>query len=105
MTKRAATAKGPRKPRFKFRVYIARPTRKSDLALARLRALCAEAFPDDYDIEMIDLAKSPHLAKEHQILATPAVFRTLPAPVRKSIGDLSKTDKSRLGLDSVVSID
>jgi circadian clock protein KaiB len=85
---------------FKFRVYIARRTRKSDSALARLRALCEGAFQDDYSIEMIDLTKSPHFAREHQIVATPAIFRTLPAPVRKSIGDLSKTDKTWLRLDS-----
>jgi len=94
-----SAAKRPRKAQFKFQVYIARPTRQSDLALARLRAICDEAIPDDYDIEIIDLAKRPGLAGKFQIVATPTILRTLPAPIRKSIGDLSKTDKALLGLD------
>jgi circadian clock protein KaiB len=86
-------------PRYKFSVYIASPTRKSDSALARLRKICDEQIPSDYEIKVFDLSKSPELATTHDIVATPAIFRTLPAPVRKSIGDLSKTDKSLLGLD------
>jgi len=49
--------------------------------------------------EVIDIAKFPGLSKDHQIVATPAVFRTLPAPLKKSIGDLSQKDKALLGLD------
>jgi circadian clock protein KaiB len=88
-----------RSPRYKFSVYIASPNRKSDSALARLRKICDEHIPSDYEIKVFDLSKSPELATTHDIVATPAIFRTLPAPVRKSIGDLSETDKSLLGLD------
>ena len=91
--------KTPREPHFKFQFYIGRPTRASDEAITRLQAICDEAIPDDYAIEIIDLSKNPQLAKDHQILATPSVFRTLPAPVRKSIGDLSLKHRAILGLD------
>ena len=87
------------KTRFKFSVYIAHPSRRSDLALARLRTICEESIPKSYDIKVIDLSKNPELAKDHQIIATPAIFRTLPAPVRKSIGDLIDKDKALLGLN------
>jgi circadian clock protein KaiB len=69
------------------------------LALERLKKICEEKVPGDYEIEVIDLAKCPGLAKDRQIVATPAVFRTLPAPLRKSIGDLSQKDRALLGLD------
>jgi circadian clock protein KaiB len=65
--------------------------------LARLTKICDEKIPGNYEIEIIDVAKRP--ATRHQIVATPAVFRTLPVPLRKSIGDLSNKDKTILGLD------
>jgi len=79
--------------------YIARETRMSNLALERLKKICEENVPGDYEIQVIDIAKRPDLARNYNIVATPAVFRTLPAPLRKSIGDLSDKDKAILGLD------
>ena len=58
-----------------------------------------KTVPGDYEIEVVDIAKFPDVAKDRQIVATPAVFRTLPAPLRKCIGDLSQNDKALLGLD------
>jgi circadian clock protein KaiB len=87
------------KAHYKFSVYIAKRTLRSKLALERLKKICEENVPGDYEIEVLDIAKSPGLATDHQIVATPAVFRTLPAPLRKSIGDLSNEDKALLGLD------
>jgi len=96
MTKQTATKQAPR---YKFSVYIASPTIESETALARLRKICDEQIPLEYEIEVFDLSKNPRLASEHNIIATPAIFRTLPAPVLKSIGDLSRTDQALLGLD------
>jgi circadian clock protein KaiB len=95
----SSAAKRSRRARFKFQVYIARPTRESESALARLRKICDEQIPAAYEIEVFDLSKNHQMASDHNIIATPAIFRTLPAPVRKSIGDLSTTDKALLGLD------
>jgi circadian clock protein KaiB len=84
---------GRAKPRFEFCVYIANHTLRSDLALKRLKKICEENVPGDYEIGVIDVAK------DRQIVATPAVFRTLPAPLRRLIGDLSQDERSLLGLD------
>src|SRR5712675_2545263 len=94
MAKQSAKKRTGNSPRYKFSVYIASPTRKSDSALARLHKICDEKIPADYEIKVIDLSKNPELATHHNIVATPTVFRTLPAPVQKSVGDLSKTDKA-----------
>jgi circadian clock protein KaiB len=91
--------KHPNSSHYKFSVYIARETRMSNLALERLTTICEENVPGEYEIEVIDIAKRPDLARNYNIVATPAVFRTLPAPFRKSIGDLSDKDKAILGLD------
>ena len=87
------------KAHHKFAVYIANRTSRSDLALERLKKICEDNVPGDYEIEVIDIAKFPGLASDRQIVATPTVFRTLPAPLRKSIGDLSNEDRALLGLD------
>ena len=91
--------KRPSSHRYKFSVYVAHGKRMSDLAVERLTKICEENIPGEYQIEVIDIAKRPDLARKQDIVATPAVFRTLPAPLRKSIGDLSDKDKAILGLD------
>ena len=80
-------------------MYIASPTQASESALARLRKICDDQISLDYEIEVFDLSKNPQLARDLNIIATPAIFRTLPVPVLKSIGDLSRTDQALLGLD------
>jgi circadian clock protein KaiB len=50
-------------------------------------------------VEVIDLAKNPALARDHQILAIPTLVRSLPVPIRKIIGDLSDTERVMVGLD------
>ena len=48
---------------------------------------------------MIDLAESPELARDHQILAIPTLVRTLPVSMRKIIGDLSDAERVLVGLE------
>jgi hypothetical protein len=88
---------GNGKTAYKFSVYIACSTWRSDLALARLRTICDKTIPNDYDTKVIDLSKNPELVRDQQIVATPGIFRTLPA--RRSIGDLIEKDKALLGLN------
>ncbi len=65
------------KPHYKLCVYISSPTKQSDSPLTRLRKICDEQIPAAYEIEVIDLSKSPELAKDNNILAAPAVFPRL----------------------------
>src|SRR5258708_39684100 len=95
----AKPGSGRGKAHFEFCVYIANHTLRSDLALKRLKKICEENVPGDYEIEVVDIAKPPDIAKDRQIVATPAVFRTLPAPFRRLIGDLPHEERSLLGLD------
>lgn len=54
-----------------------------------------------YTIEVIDLLKTPQLAKDDEILAIPTLVRRLPEPVCKIIGDLSDTERVLVGLDLI----
>jgi circadian clock protein KaiB len=95
-----ATAKARRTPKtWDLRLYVAGQTPRAIQAFANLTRICKEHLGGEYRIEVIDLLKSPQLAKGDQIVAVPTLVRKLPEPVRKIIGDLSNTEKVLVGLD------
>lgn len=83
---------------WRLRLYVAGASPKSLKAFANLRALCEEHLAGRYEIEVIDLVKLPLLARADDIVAIPTLVRSLPAPIRKVIGDLSNTDRVLLTL-------
>ncbi len=82
-----------------LRLYVAGQTPKSLTAFANLKKICEEHLKGEYEIEVIDLLVNPKLAKGDQIIAIPTLIRKLPEPVKKIIGDLSKTENVLIGLD------
>jgi circadian clock protein KaiB len=84
---------------IELRLYTAGQTPKSLAAISNLKRICADVGDGEYRIEVIDLAKNPALARDHQILAIPTLVRSLPVPIRKIIGDLSDTERVVVGLD------
>ena len=81
-----------------LRLYVAGQSPKSLHALANLKRLCEAHLAGRYEIEIIDLAERPALAKGDDILAIPTLVRRLPAPSRRIIGDLSNTARVLAGL-------
>jgi circadian clock protein KaiB len=86
---------------WELRLYIAGQTEKSAIALTNLKNLCETYLRGEYSIEVIDLLKSPQLAKGDQIIATPTLVKKLPTPVKRIIGDLSNTERVLVGLNLV----
>ncbi|MBP1927695.1 circadian clock protein KaiB [Methanolinea mesophila] len=84
---------------WRLRLYIAGHTSKADRALENLQLICREHLAGKYEIEVIDLLEHPELAKNDEIIAVPTLIRQLPPPIRKIIGDLSKTERVLVGLD------
>ena len=82
-----------------LRLYVAGQTPRSMAAVANLKKICEEHLAGKYRVEVVDLMLNPALARTDQILAIPTLVRKLPAPARKIIGDLSKTERVLLGLD------
>jgi circadian clock protein KaiB len=68
-------------------------------ALRNLRQLCDQYLPNRHEIEVIDVASRPELARADQIVALPTLVRRLPVPVKRLIGDLSNTQRVLLGID------
>ena len=84
---------------FILRLYIAGQTPNSITAIANLKKICEEKLQGKYSIEVVDLLEKPQLAKGDQIIAIPTLVRRLPPPVKKIIGNLSKTESVIVGLD------
>jgi circadian clock protein KaiB len=82
-----------------LRLYVAGRTPRAIQAFENLKRICQEHVPGIYHIEVIDLLKTPQLARGDQIVAVPTLVRKLPVPVRKIIGDLSNTERVLVGLD------
>lgn len=84
---------------YELRLYVAGQTPKSLAAISNLRSICEENLKGKYRIEVVDLMKTPQLAKGDQIIAVPTLVRKLPQPIKKIIGDLSNEEKVLVGLD------
>jgi circadian clock protein KaiB len=84
---------------WNLRLYIAGQTPNSLAAITNLKKICEDQLSGKYRIEVIDLLKKPQLAKGDQIVAIPTLVRRLPPPVKKIVGNLSKTERALVGLD------
>ena len=84
---------------WELRLYIAGLTPNSIAAISNLKKICEDQLKGKYRIEVVDLLKKPQLAKGDQIVAIPTLVRRLPPPVKKIVGNLSKTERTLVGLD------
>jgi circadian clock protein KaiB len=80
-----------RRVTFKFRLYVAGDAQNSVDAIANLTAICRKYLPGRYDIEVMDVFVEPLRALADGIFMTPTLVKLAPAPVRRIIGTLSKT--------------
>jgi circadian clock protein KaiB len=83
---------------YVLRLFITGHTEKSRRAVRNITRLCEEHLHGDYDLEVIDVYQQPELAAEHQLVAAPTLFKVLPLPPRRMIGDLSDTGRVLAGL-------
>ena len=84
---------------YVLRLYVTGTTAHSTRAIVNIRKICEQHLQGRYDLEIIDIAERPTLAEGEQILAAPTLIKTLPLPLRRFIGDMSRTDRILLGLD------
>jgi len=84
---------------FDLRLYVAGATPKSLAAIANLTSICEVHLAGRFSIEIIDLVQAPERASVDQIVALPTLVRRLPEPLRRVVGDLSKTDRVLVKLE------
>lgn len=92
---------GSQNARYVLKLYIAGYTARSQVAIMNIRQVCEEHLKGRYQLEVIDIFQRPELAKGEQIVATPTLIKYLPVPLRRVIGDLSKTERILVGLDLI----
>jgi circadian clock protein KaiB len=85
--------------RYVLRLYVTGMTPRSTAAIQSIKAICEEHLQGRYELEVVDVYKHPGLARGEQIIAAPTLVKYLPLPLRRFIGDMSKTEKILFGLD------
>ncbi len=85
--------------RYVLRLFVSGATLRSTHAIANIREICDSELAGRYELEVIDIYQQPELATQDQVVAVPTLIRTLPAPIRRLIGDLSEKDKVLVGLN------
>jgi circadian clock protein KaiB len=84
---------------YELRLYVTGMTPQSLHAIDNLKQICEEYLKGRYNLEVVDLYKNPSLAKGEQIIAAPTLIKKLPLPLRRIIGNMSKTERVIVGLD------
>jgi circadian clock protein KaiB len=87
------------KRHYSLKLYVSGVTPRSLQAIEHVKQLCETHLKDRYDLTVVDMYQQPQLAKEEQILAAPTLIKLLPPPLRRFIGDMTKTDRLLEGLD------
>jgi circadian clock protein KaiB len=83
-----------------LRLYVSGNTANTRDAMVNINKLCEEHLGEGrYDLEVISISDNPELAKEANINAAPTLIKKFPLPIRRFIGDLSRTEKILVGLD------
>jgi circadian clock protein KaiB len=85
--------------KYLLKLYVAGNTEKSAKAIANIHEICETHLQGRYQLEVIDIYQQPGLARGEQIIAAPTLIKLLPPPLRRVIGDLSKTERILVGLD------
>ncbi len=84
---------------YVLRLYVTGTTPQSMRAVTNVKKFCEEYLIGRYELEVIDLYQQPQLAQGEQIIAAPTLIKKLPLPLRRIIGDMSKTERVLVGLD------
>jgi circadian clock protein KaiB len=83
---------------YVLRLYVAGATPASQRAIENIKTLCDQHLKGRNELEVIDIYQQPELAQGVQIVAAPTLAKSLPLPLRRFIGVMSKTERLLLGL-------
>jgi circadian clock protein KaiB len=86
------------KEKIVLQLYITGMSENSIRAVQNITRLCEQYLTGRFDLEIIDIYKTPSVTEEQEIVFSPSLIRQLPLPKKTFIGDLSDTKKVILGL-------
>jgi circadian clock protein KaiB len=88
----ARRSAAPQNGKYVLRLYVAGNTPQSSRAITNIKTICETHLKDRYALTVVDLYEQKERAHKDQIMVAPTLIRQLPLPVRRLIGDLSKTE-------------
>ena len=83
---------------YVLRLFVTGASPRSARAVANIRRICEEKGAGLFLLEVVDIYQQPELARTAQLVAAPTLLKTLPAPERRMVGDLSDHARVLRGL-------
>jgi circadian clock protein KaiB len=83
---------------LRLRLYVAGVAPNSVRAIANTKAVCAEHFPNEFQLEIVDMMLEPLRAVVDRVIVTPTLIKLTPLPQQRLIGDLSDAAKLLMAL-------
>lgn len=84
--------------RYQLELFVVGTSWKARQAEDNLRRLCDATIAGRYELRITDVLENADAAEAANIVATPAVVRRAPLPVRVVVGDLSERSALVYGL-------
>lgn len=84
---------------YELTLFVSGASDLAARAIANARRMCEAHCPGRYHLSVVDIHEDPNSLLTHNLLATPTLVKSLPAPTRRVVGDLSQADKVLAMLD------
>ena len=85
-------------PRYRLRLFISGATPRSTQAIENIKSISDRLLRGNYALEVIDAYQHAELVRDQEVIVLPTLIKSLPAPLRRIIGDLSDEEKVILAL-------
>lgn len=85
-------------PEYEIELFVVGHSSKAQRAEHNLRRFCDAKLGGRYQLRITDVLENAEAAEAANIVATPALVRRAPLPVRMVVGDLSEPDALAYGL-------
>jgi circadian clock protein KaiB len=86
-------------PLYELTLFVSGASPLAARAIANATRLCELHCEGLYRLSVVDIQDDPGVLLTRNLLATPTLVKSRPAPERRVIGDLSQTDKVLAKLD------
>lgn len=74
-----------------LRLFVTGGAPHSQRAIENTKRMCEAHLKGRYDLEVIDLYQQPELARNEQLIAVPTLIKYHPLPVKRFVGDMTRT--------------
>lgn len=78
---------------YELTLIVSGASELSARAIRNARRLCEEHLGTQFNLTIVDLHEEPASVLSGQVLAAPTLVLLRPLPVRKFVGDLSRTER------------